>query len=217
MVSIGKHKGNVGGGKSILVVPGFWEGLRDVRDGMLLAQNILRTSAFKVFVAVSGHSASTVENVRELNPHITGSALSGEVISRHFCTVPVCLGEKVFGQDINFNLQHNVHNFFLLGIKRFTPPAAEFYNSDMLHSVDFFTPKSYLPSPVDCSGSEVDGEFFLASCSQTDRQIFEFVPFGEAGVHRRLVPDLGLLRYVGTFYRGKDDVGGLEGTVLPSF
>ena len=85
MVSIGKHRGNVGGGKSILVVPGFWEGLRDVRDGMLLAQNILRTSAFKVFVAVSGHSASTVENVRELNPHITGNTLSGEVISRHFC------------------------------------------------------------------------------------------------------------------------------------
>ena len=191
VTSLGKHRANLGGQKSILIVPGFWEGLGRVSDGMNLAQNILRSSNFKVFVVVDGNRSSTTANARELNPHIMGHGLSREVVSRHFCTVPVCLGEKVFGGGPNFNLEHNVHNLFLLGVKRCGPPPAEVYGSDMLFPLSFFTPSTYVPAPIDLTGSEVNGEYFLAACAQADKKVFEFVPFGDAGYHKRLVPDPG--------------------------
>ena len=91
-----EHKANLDGSHSILVAPGFWQKFANARDGMNLAQSILSSSNFKVFLLVTGHSASNGFNAQEFNPHIMGKGLDKEVAAIFVPPLSVsgCMWEK---------------------------------------------------------------------------------------------------------------------------
>ena len=109
-----------------------------------MAQSILSSSNFKVFLLVTGHSASNGFNARELNPHIMGKGLDKEVGTRYFCAAPVCLGEYV-GKELRFDLEQNMRRFFLMAMKRFD--KAFITDEEMLHPLEVFVSPS--PAPME--------------------------------------------------------------------
>ena len=143
--SLQDNRANLSGRKSVLVVPGFWKTFMNVHEAMKLARSILATSKFKVFVMTTGHRASTPLNAREINPHIMGDTLGSQVYARYFCSTPVCLGEIVNGDEVNFCLDRNMSTFFCLGVRSswgaslVADPA-----SNMLHNFELITP-DHLP------------------------------------------------------------------------
>ena len=187
--SLTEHKANLKGKFSVLVAPGFWQNFASIPQALRLAQSIISSSNFKVFVIASGHKASNAFNAHELNPHIMGYILDKEVTDRFFRTAPVCLGEYV-GQDLRVDLEQNVHNFFLMAVQRFVkvPPV----NAAMLRPLNLFNPKTYVSSAASFYTGE---DSFFVSCAQKDRKVLDFVPFGDAGIRRRLVPDYGRVWY----------------------
>ena len=138
--SLNDNRANLLGKKSVLVVPGFWQNFMNMGEAMKLARSILAASKFKVFVMATGHRASTPLNAREINPHIMGEALGPQVYARYFCSTPVCLGEIVNGDEVNFCLDRNVTSFFCLGVRSswgsslVADPAP-----NMLHSFELFS------------------------------------------------------------------------------
>ena len=180
LTRLSEGRGNVSGKLSVLIAPGFWKKFTLMYNGFSLAQSVLRGSNFKCYVLATGHHASNISNARELNPQITGSLLDKEVHHRYFCTSPVGLGEYV-GKEMVFNLDHNVHNFFLLGIRPFVRNVARL--PGMFHPLHMFTPQSYRSGAGE-PFVEGAGDLFYASCAQNDRKIFDVVPFEEVGVHK---------------------------------
>ena len=96
------------GEKSVLLFPGRWEGF-GLKAAQELAQKILATSSFKVFVAVRAHPLSTAENVAEVNPQFFGNNSLSDIEERIFYNAPVGMGEEVFG-EVCYNFSHNVKN-----------------------------------------------------------------------------------------------------------
>ena len=103
-----KHANNPSGEKSVLLFLGRWEGF-GLKAAQELAQKILTTSSFKVFVAVRAHPLSTAENVAELNPQFFGNNSLSDIEERIFSNAPVGMGEEVFG-EVCYNFSHNVKN-----------------------------------------------------------------------------------------------------------
>ena len=75
-------------------------------------------------------------------------------------STPICFGEKIFGDEVDFNLTRNERKVFLLKIRKevkFLPPHEMFFRPSL---VDL---KTYKCPPSLCTGSEVSDQFTLAS------------------------------------------------------
>ena len=185
LTSLAKHNTNAGHEKSVVLFPGRWEGF-NLSAAHSLAQKLLSSSPFNVFIATRAHPLSTEENSHELNPHVTGNGSLSDVESRFFCTTPVGMGEMGF-KDVVFNFQHNIRKFFFLKMKKTTTTPTSLLHSHMFQPIQFFSPKNYQPEAPSPTGSEISDEFFLASFSRGEKKVLDAL--AAAGVHKRLIPD----------------------------
>jgi hypothetical protein len=108
--------------KSVLLFPGRWSPLTTAcSDG--IAQNIISNSALSVFTIRTCHPLSNKDNVRELNPHLTGIASSKYWSDRYFIPVPVGLGEAAIDGTISFAFSHAVVSLMVLKYQRGLVPS----------------------------------------------------------------------------------------------
>ena len=125
-----EHKNNAStGAKNILIVPGLWPGL-DWFSAFSLADRILETASFGVFVAVAAHPLSTLLNVHELNPHFFGNFSFPCVEARYFSETPIGTAEfNQFDDSIDFSLARNAKKFIFLKMKKVDPSKGRFPRS----------------------------------------------------------------------------------------
>ena len=181
---IEQHRNNsLSGSKSVLLVPGIWENF-GFQEALSLAETILSESKFLVFIAVSAHPLSTLENAHEINPRVCGNFFFSCMESRYFCDTPLGLGEQNLGGEIEYNFARSAKKFFFCKMKKKAsrlngPEAPEMFvrpspcNFTLYHGTEKKT-----------SGPD---QFLLVSVEKKQRKILDSLPV--AGVFSKIFPD----------------------------
>ena len=103
MNKIHQHKGNKStGAKSILLFPNIWGNL-GLRDAFNLAETLLQESGFSVFIAVSAHPLTTIDNAAEINPHVCGSSAFPGVETVFLPNTPIISGSLILWATLIFH------------------------------------------------------------------------------------------------------------------
>ena len=182
--SLHKHSSNPHGQKSIFLFPGRWEGF-GFKEAQVLAQKILTTTNFLVFIGVRAHPLSTKENAHEMNPQFMGNSSLSDVDSRIFYDSPVGMGEATLGGDVCYNFAHNVRKFLFLKMKKAT--HGPIFSKTMFEDLQVFTPLEYKPAFYSSSASDVGDDYFLASFSKGEKKVLDAL--SKARVHKYPVVD----------------------------
>ena len=155
--SLEAHASNKGENKSIVLFPGRWPDF-DIHGAFKLAQSILSSSKFSVYVIVQAHPLTVPETAHELNPYLSGFGCSGVVAEGFVFETPIALGRLVF-DDIVFNCENNLRKLLLLKIK----PQEKCFPEAMLKNFTLIKHRSYVLPDVNRTASEINESFVLAS------------------------------------------------------
>ena len=130
--------------KSVLLFPGRWS-LLTTSSADEIAHTIIGSSPLNAFVLRTCHPLSNKDNVRELNPHLTGIASAKYWSERHFIPVPVGLGEVSIDGAISFTFSHAVVPLMLLKYHR--PPVPQSTSRSMFQPVHLVNLQHYTGPP----------------------------------------------------------------------
>jgi hypothetical protein len=188
LARLGEHKNNAStGAKNILIVAGVWSGL-DWYGSFSLAERILQTTNFGVFVVVAAHPLSTLSNAHELNPHFFGNFCSSNVVARFFSETPIGTAEfDPFSDNLNFSLARNAKKFIFLQMKKAEAPPKKSVQEPMFAKPIPFEFATYKGPLTHKTGSFIAEQFILFSVeSAVKNSLFCFPP---SHIPFKLFPD----------------------------